>query len=368
MKINKQILLTTIILIAIIPFISNTAYAADKAVTKTTMHNSIVYNKDGKRTGTVYASYQNIEFDSNPVQINKRSYYKITYQNKYIKLTNIDGVQRKINHNTYVYATSSKRANKKVLKKGTMVTTYGGSYKFKNGKRYYRIGGPRKQYVKIANLSKTFKEAPSHKKMQEAIATVKTKLTSIYTGEGKDDKQLKTVKKNVKVGTKFVVDRFSDTPFSSYFPSTQYGNAPMYRISGTNNWLHFADVKVNKKLPLHSYDDEHYSRIKFIKATNVYTADGTIKDLNGQKIRKQGGTFKVDKLTYIWVPSENKAELFYHPLAKIIEGTFKYPNNLIRMDNNYVKASDVEFFGGIKLVPNNTPQKAKDMHYNSIDN
>ncbi|AZR14603.1 hypothetical protein CEE77_00530 [Lactobacillus crispatus] len=37
--------------------------------------------------------------------------------------------------------------------KGSTVTTYGGSYKFKNGKRYYRIGGPAKQYVRTSNFN-----------------------------------------------------------------------------------------------------------------------------------------------------------------------------------------------------------------------
>ncbi|MGQ5710039.1 SLAP domain-containing protein, partial [Lactobacillus sp. PSON] len=358
MKLNKKLIaISAVALMGIAPFASSTVQAANKVVTKKTMHNSAIYNKDGKNTGTVFASYQDVEFDSDPVKINGEYYYKITYQDKYIKLTNIDGVQRKVDSNAYVYATSTKRANKKVLKKGTTITTYGGSYKFKNGKKYYRVGGPKKQYVKVANLSKSAKEVPTPVKEQEATATVKSSVAAIYTGEGKDDKQLKIVKKNLKVGTKFTVNRFSDTPFSGYFPSTPYpGNAPMYRIKGTNNWLHYADVKVDKELPLYTYDYEHYSYIRFISNADVYNINGTVQDHNGQKIKKQLGSFKVDKLTYIWIPSENKAELFYHPLAKLIDGTFKYPNNVIKMDNGYVKASDVKFMGGIKLAPNNTPK------------
>ncbi|MFJ6923484.1 MAG: SLAP domain-containing protein, partial [Lactobacillus gallinarum] len=53
----------------------------------------------------------------------------------------------------YVYKTSKKRANKVVLKKGTEVTTYGGAYTFKNGKKYYKIGADtKKTYVKVANF------------------------------------------------------------------------------------------------------------------------------------------------------------------------------------------------------------------------
>ncbi|GAA0194208.1 hypothetical protein GCM10008918_15330 [Lactobacillus kefiranofaciens subsp. kefiranofaciens] len=42
-----------------------------------------------------------------------------------------------------------------MLRKGDTITTYGGSYKFKNGKRYYRIEGAtstNKRYVKVVNF------------------------------------------------------------------------------------------------------------------------------------------------------------------------------------------------------------------------
>ena len=56
-------------------------------------------------------------------------------------------------HNAYVYKASKKRANKVTLKKGTVVTTYGGSYTFKNGKQYYKIGNnTEKTYVKASNF------------------------------------------------------------------------------------------------------------------------------------------------------------------------------------------------------------------------
>ena len=44
---------------------------------------------------------------------------------------------------------------RRVLKKGTKVTTYGGSYNFKNDKRYFRIEGAtasKKMYVRISNF------------------------------------------------------------------------------------------------------------------------------------------------------------------------------------------------------------------------
>ncbi|MBP2058937.1 hypothetical protein J2Z60_002128 [Lactobacillus colini] len=360
MNLHKKLLTITSTLAFILPItVSNKIYAADSVVTKTLMHNSAVYNKSGEATGEAYAAYQNIEFYSKPVKIKGQQYYRISYENNYIKLSNIDGVKRKVTANSYVYASSVKRANKRLIRKGSTITTYGGSYKFKNGKRYYRIGGPKKQYVKVANLSKSADEVAVPAKEEVATATVTSKLASIYTGTGKNGQELKVVKKKLKVGSKFTVDRFSNTPFSNWFPSTQYGDAPMYRIKGTNNWLHYADVKVNKELELHSFDLEHSSRIKFIKDTDIYNADGTMQDHQGQKIAKQGGSLKVDKLVYLWVPSEQKAELFYHPVAQRMYATSKGSSDIIELHNGYVKASDVKFNMGLKLIPGNTPQEAK---------
>ena len=59
--------------------------------------------------------------------------------------------KRMLKKNAYVYATGSKRANKKVIKKGSIVTTDGSSFKFANSKTYYRIGKG-KQYVRVANF------------------------------------------------------------------------------------------------------------------------------------------------------------------------------------------------------------------------
>ncbi|AZA20735.1 SLAP domain-containing protein [Lactobacillus helveticus] len=86
-------------------------------------------------------------------------YYKLAlganYDEAYIKASNIDGIKRTLKHNAYVYATSKRRADYTVLKKGQTITTYGGSYKFKNGKRYYRVAGAtvtNKRYVKVVNF------------------------------------------------------------------------------------------------------------------------------------------------------------------------------------------------------------------------
>ncbi|NRO04149.1 SLAP domain-containing protein [Lactobacillus helveticus] len=126
---------------------------------KTIMHNAYFYDKNAKRVGTDKVTrYNTVTVAMNTTKLaNGISYYEVIENGKatgkYINADNIDGTKRTLKHNAYVYKTSKKRANKVVLKKGTEVTTYGGSYKFKNGQRYYKIGADtKKTYVKVANF------------------------------------------------------------------------------------------------------------------------------------------------------------------------------------------------------------------------
>jgi hypothetical protein len=128
------------------------------SVAKTIMHNAYYYDKDAKRVGTdKLTRYNSVTVSPKTTTINGKAYYEVVengkLSGKYINADNIDGTKRTLKHNAYVYASSKKRANKVVLKKGTEVTTYGGSYKFKNGQRYYKIGAnTEKTYVKVANF------------------------------------------------------------------------------------------------------------------------------------------------------------------------------------------------------------------------
>ncbi|GFP05501.1 S-layer protein [Lactobacillus helveticus] len=129
------------------------------SVAKTIMHNAYFYDKDAKRVGTDKVTrYNTVIVAMNTTKLaNGISYYEVIENGKatgkYINADNIDGTKRTLKHNAYVYKTSKKRANKVVLKKGTEVTTYGDSYKFKNGQHYYKIGAnTEKTYVKVANF------------------------------------------------------------------------------------------------------------------------------------------------------------------------------------------------------------------------
>lgn len=123
------------------------------SVAKKVMHNSYIYDANHKRVGDkTLAAYTNINVYGDATKLADGSLvYKIG-DNQFVMADNIDGTSRTLTHNAYVYKTSKKRADRRVLKKGTKVTTYGNPYKFKNGMSYYRIGGPAKQYVKVANF------------------------------------------------------------------------------------------------------------------------------------------------------------------------------------------------------------------------
>ena len=146
---------------ATLPVTVNVANGKDTTVpsqSKTIMHNAYFYDKNAKRVGTdKLTRYKSVTVAMNTTTINGKAYYEVIENGKatgkFINADNITGTKRTLKHNAYVYKTSKKRANKVVLKKGDKVVTYGGSYKFKNGKRYYKIGNnTEKTYVKASNF------------------------------------------------------------------------------------------------------------------------------------------------------------------------------------------------------------------------
>ena len=138
--------------------VPNVAEPTVASVSKRIMHNAYYYDKDAKRVGTDSVKrYNSVSVLPNTTTINGKTYYQVVENgkavDKYINAANIDGTKRTLKHNAYVYASSKKRANKVVLKKGEVVTTYGASYTFKNGQKYYKIGdNTDKTYVKVANF------------------------------------------------------------------------------------------------------------------------------------------------------------------------------------------------------------------------
>ncbi|MBD5429509.1 SLAP domain-containing protein [Lactobacillus sp.] len=121
----------------------------------TIMHKSLIYDLDGGSKARTISAYSKRTLQKNLVTINGQKYYKIAGASDFIKATNVTGTKHTLKHNAYIYVTSTRRATLTVLKKGTEITTYGSSYTFKNGKKYYRVEGAttsNKRYVKVENF------------------------------------------------------------------------------------------------------------------------------------------------------------------------------------------------------------------------
>ena len=134
----------------------------EKTETKTVMVESRAYDKDGNYLNHDFETYSDIDIVPTVVTIKGKTYYKVGDKYKvdgkdtYVRVTNITGTKRTLKHNAYIYWSSYRRTpGTTKYYKGQTVTTYGASYKFKNGKRYYRIEGCRdnnKRYIKTVNF------------------------------------------------------------------------------------------------------------------------------------------------------------------------------------------------------------------------
>ena len=392
MKKNKFILASVAALMAVSPMLplssqAHTVQAADtNAVNKMVMHTAVAYDKDGNSTGVKYNAFSYARLLSTPVKIDGTIYYKVADKDQYLKATNIDGVTRRITHNTYIYSTSTRRTsyqNRWKLYRGQTITTYGGSYRFKNGKHYFRVGGPTKQYVKSYNLgpviranttmgpnsnntsSNTTTNKPTDNTTtnntqpvgkDETTVTVTARVANLCV-EVPDKDMVQPSGKTAKMGDKFVVDRLEQgTRAGTGRDGDDDWELAIYHIKGTNYWIYNYAVKAAKDIPEQNYSKTKSSRIIFTQPTDIYHADGTVINFNGDRPRKQSGRFKVDKLLYLWVPSENKAELFYHLVGNSVEGS----KGSLNFTDGYVKASDVKFdTDSVALTPSNTAAEAE---------
>lgn len=310
MKKNKIALISAATLMTVAPLavLTNTTNEVQAATTKAVMHTALAYDKDGNSTGVKYNAYQYVTVESNPVKIDGSLYYKVSGKDQYIKATNIDGVTRKITHNTYIYRTSTGRTsynNRWKLYKGETITTYGGSYKFKNGKHYFRIGGPNKQYIKSYNLgpvisvntnNNTSSSSSQTTKSEETTVTVTDKRAALFV-EVPDKDAVQPSGKYAKQGDKFTVDRLEQgTRADTGRDGDDDNELAIYHIKGTDYWIYNFNVKAAKDIPVQNYYHTKKSLIQFIKPTDIYDANGNKIDFKGDQVRKQGGRYKVNKL------------------------------------------------------------------------
>ena len=117
-------------------------------VEKTIMHNSYLYDQNGKRANKLIILAGSTVNTVNFQMINNKGYYMLD-DGLFITAANIDAKKLKLKHNAYVYSQHGIRISKKVLHKHKVVKTYGSAVRI-NNKKYYIIA--KNKYVEQANF------------------------------------------------------------------------------------------------------------------------------------------------------------------------------------------------------------------------
>ena len=117
-------------------------------VEKTIMHNSYLYDQNGKRANKLIILAGSTVNTVNFQMINNKGYYMLD-DGLFIAAANIDAKKLKLKHNAYVYSQHGIRISKKVLHKHKVVKTYGSAVRI-NNKKYYIIA--KNKYVEQANF------------------------------------------------------------------------------------------------------------------------------------------------------------------------------------------------------------------------
>lgn len=373
--------------------------AASKKATKKTIKTSVngitLYNEKGNfytgkkkvKSNSTIKTYGNpvwitsrislLSSDSFPIiRINNGQNYVWLGDNGYIKSNRLGSISNKgvinIARKGYVYDKNGKRLksyrggkatvtrNQKIKYAGKLTETSRELY-------YYVVSGA---YVKALNVSKINGQYVFTKQPTYVIPRADMYVLN---------KDLKETSKVVRAGSKVKIDQV--------LIDTDYTDPQLYvRIAGTKDqFLYWTDAgdypdedEGNFSFRFfmddnHNFAESTQSLVTFKqgleKTTPLYNDQGQLVDLGGKYLEKAArgnflpeNNYQVDYARYIWVPSEKKAELFYH----LIGTTFsmrdphsKYEYTWVKQNvgSVYVKASDVTF-KGLKVKTQNTAEEA----------
>ena len=315
--------------------------------------------------------------DSFPIiRINNGQNYMWLGDNGYIKSNCLGSISNKgvinIARNGYVYDKNGKRLKSYRGGKATVTRNqkikYAGKLTETSRELYYYVGSG--AYVKALNVSKINGQYVFTKQPTYVIPRADMYVLN---------KDLKETFKVVRAGSKVKIDQV--------LIDTDYTDPQLYvRIAGTKDqFLYWTDAgdypdedEGNFSFRFfmddnHNFAESTQSLVTFKqgleKTTPLYNEQGQLIDLGGKYLEKAArgnflpeNNYQVDYARYIWVPSEKKAELFYH----LIGTTFsmrdphsKYEYTWVKQNvgSVYVKASDVTF-KGLKVKTQNTAEEA----------
>lgn len=326
-------------------------YSTSKTTTSTKSveltHNAYVYDKNGKRiksAGTLKKG-STVEYTGTKT-INGKKYYNLG-KGQYVKTANAKKVDTSavdttptgtLTHNSYVYDKNGKRIKSaKTLKKGATIK-YVGTKTIK-GKDYYNLGNG--QYIKANNVQPDIDDQVGDDQTVEVTYVKLIKNAYIYDEKGvrvpNSGKLYKGVEyQTVGDGAKKIDDKW------------------YYQI-GQGQYIKAVNAVVSSGPALIPADEDPAKPTDDSSALGVaivtWKESGSLYNYKGEAISgtyfNAGHQARVSKLTYLWIASENKAELFYQ-LASKVAG----------VSEAYVKADMVS--SDTTLAPENTPESAKD--------
>ncbi|MDF7638454.1 SLAP domain-containing protein [Lactobacillus sp. ESL0791] len=297
-------------------------------------HNSRVYNKNGRKKAQVLAKGAFVKYAGKVAPISEaKDYYTAEW-----------GI--------------SKDAE------GVHVATRAWlPYRMIKGQDYYSLG--KNRYIKAGNVK--YIDGISLY-TNKAITVTATQNLKIYRGplnysNSDDGNFFNPTDQVIRKGSKFKIDR------NLYV--TNEDPDDYYRLAGKDEYVD-GDANANgatDKLEVSAYEDLSETRVGYKTNAKIYNAKGTAlyPELYIDSL-KNNHMAKVNEAVYLWVPSEQKAELFYQ-LDKQSYDLTSSPTptkeTASSQDTNkqvvdgYIKASDVEYASGPYLQPINSAQDAE---------
>ncbi|TGY15755.1 SLAP domain-containing protein [Lactobacillus intestinalis] len=296
---------------------------------------------------TITVQAADVETESNQLQINITKSY--VYNNKGTRTTYKGQSTLKYgSHVDYLGKISDYNGKNKYYIKDNKGYKKFASYKNIKGKAYFQIG--KNAYVRVVNVGQV-NGHPLYAKYMNV--TVSPKNLPQKRGQYVYDSD-----NNIIKGVYFKPNQKLTIDGQKYVINGNHVNI-IYRVKGTNHYVYRKDLKtrVNQRLE----DLSGVTHIRFNSDTKIYTGNGELKTKTPNTSTRidfnKGQSAEVDRLLYLWVPSENKAELFYRLKSSYSQtGSTYSPSD----DAGFVKASDVDYDYGPQMVdPENTASEAE---------
>lgn len=319
--------------------------------------NAYVYDQNGKRNKNYKVEGKVWPVIGKGAKVNAygtktidgQLYYFIG-NNSYVKAANIATVDGKkvttkaaknktdntktitLTHDAYVYDVNGKRITKAgVLKKSASIT-YVGTKNIK-GKKYYNLG--KDQYVKTNNAKKA--ASTNSSKKDTYIQLVKNSI--VYDEDGNPySPALKFLK-----GAGYQAYAAKKIDGKWFY---QIGTDPQDTqwIKAVNAYVTNGPALIDDPdfvEPKPSTSDDNSTIVTLKNDAQVYNNKGAAVPNN---TFYAGYSLRVNKLLWIWVPTENQAVEFYGIAADT---------------SSYIKVSDISTISGVNLVASNTAEDAK---------